>query len=247
MVRIQTGRTRVPVPDFSKQHCINYACRGVPSRRSHLQYHPICTAIFQAVYLESPLKSAISILPLCCSSVGFGILSAVAVGLCALWDRSSSLAAKATFQVILGIGTGTLFSILIIPMQASAPHVDDMGLAAGILVSFRLFGGLVGLAMCSAVFNNVFKQRITSLGPLPGAVAILNDVREAVGFIPLLRDMDLPPQLLGSFVEAYRKSTFAVFLMLAGVAVVGFLISFFIKEITLENEQLGRQQFQTSE
>jgi hypothetical protein len=101
--------------------------------------------------------------------------------------------------------------------------------------------------MCSTVFNNVFKQRIISLGSLPDEVAILNDVREAVGFIPLLRDMDLPPQLLGSILEAYRKSIFAVFLMLAGVAVVGFLISIFIKEITLENEELGRQQFEGSE
>jgi hypothetical protein len=112
---------------------------------SIILYAPL---FFQSVYLESPLKSAISILPLCCSSVAFGILSAVAVemirkyrkgilvswifaavgvDLSTLWDRSSLLAVKATFQVILGIGTGTLFSILIIPMQASAPHVDDMG------------------------------------------------------------------------------------------------------------------------
>jgi hypothetical protein len=39
-------------------------------------------------------------------------------------------------------------------MQASATQVDDMGLVAGNLCSFRLFGGLIGLLMSSIVFNN---------------------------------------------------------------------------------------------
>jgi hypothetical protein len=39
-------------------------------------------------------------------------------------------------------------------MQASATQVDDMGLVAGKLCSFRFFGGLTGLLIFSTVFNN---------------------------------------------------------------------------------------------
>lgn len=82
--------------------------------------------------------------------------AAIGAALLALWYPSPSLAMKASFQVILGIGTGALFSILMLPMQACV-QVDDMGLAAGILVSFRLFGGLIGLSLRSKCFNNVLR------------------------------------------------------------------------------------------
>ncbi|KAF2829297.1 MFS general substrate transporter [Ophiobolus disseminans] len=237
---------------------------------SSVLYTPL---FYQAVYLEDPLKSAISILPLCCSSVFFGIIAAVAIevirkykfailgswicaavgiGLFALWGRNSSLAIKVSAQIILGIGTGSLFSILNLPLQASTTRVDDMGLAAGTLCSFRLFGGLLGLSMCSTVFSNVFAQRMSSLasfGPLPDAVAMLRDIREAVGFVPLLGSVrdHVDVQLFVGIVEAYRKAFIALFLMLAGISVVGFAASLFIREISLEKEELGRQQFEDSQ
>lgn len=39
----------------------------------------------------------------------------------------------------------------------------------------------------------------------------------------------------------------AVFLMLAGIAVVGFVVSCFIKKITIENEEFGRQRLEAPE
>ncbi|KAI1099759.1 MFS general substrate transporter [Jackrogersella minutella] len=229
---------------------------------SMILYVPL---FFQAVYLNAPLQSAVSVLPLCCSTIGFSVISAVAVesvrkyrliilaswvctavsvGLFTLWDRSASLAVKASFQVLAGIGTGTLFTIIPLPIQASVQHVDDMGLAAGILVSFRLFGGLIGLSTCSTLFNSRFTQETASLGPFSGPLAALSDVREAIGFIPLLRETDVTPEVLDAVIDAYKTSMFAVFWMLAGFSVAGFLVSFLIKEIPMETEELGVQQFE---
>ncbi|KAL7629713.1 hypothetical protein AAE478_001236 [Parahypoxylon ruwenzoriense] len=231
---------------------------------SIILYTPL---FFQAVYLDSPLRSAIIVLPLCCVSIVFGILSAVAVevirkyrmlilvswiftavgaGVFTLLDRSSTLAAQASFQVILAIGTGSLFSLPNLPLQASLLNADDMGLAAGILVSFRLFGGLIGLSICSTLFNSVFSARIHSLGPLAGELAILNDVRESVGFISLLKDVEATPDMLEKVIGAYMVSISAVFWMLAGTAGVGFLISLLIKEKSLEKDELGRQRFDSN-
>lgn len=131
-------------------------------------------------------------------------------------------------------------------MTASVQQADDMGVAAGILVSFRLFGALIGLAICSSVFNNVFEQRIASIGTLPPSIEFLKDVREAISFIPTLRVIDLQPRILEHVIEAYRVSMMAVFLTLAGIGAVGFFASLFTRELTIGREDLGRQQFEKS-
>lgn len=231
---------------------------------SMILYLPL---FFQAVMLETPFRSAVSVLPTSACTIGFSIVGVLAVevvrryrwgviansllmtsgvGLWALWQNSSSRALLYGLQVIAAVGVGTLFTILTIPMTASVQNVDDMGIAAGILVSFRLFGALIGLAICSTVFNSVFGQHIAAIGTLPPSVEKLKDVREAVGFIPTLRLMDLQPRILEQIIEAYRVSIMAVFLTLAGIGAAGFIASLFMKELTIEREDLGRQQFEKS-
>lgn len=232
---------------------------------SLMQYMPL---FFQAVMLETPFRSAVSTLPSCACVVAFSmigvivvelvrryrwgviasaLLITVGVGLLALWRNDSSRALIYGLQIISAIGLGTLFTILNIPMTASVQKVDDMGIAAGILVSFRLFGGLVGLAICSSVFNGVFEQRIAAIDALPPSVQVLKDVREAIGFIPVLRSVDLPTEILEHVIEAYRVSIMVVFLTLAGIGAIGLLSSLFLKELNLEREELGRQQFEHSQ
>lgn len=220
---------------------------------------------FQAVFLETPLQSAISRLPLCCIVMAFTgiaawavnylcryrleiwlgwVLLAVGMGLFSLWDGHSSLAEMASFQVIAGIGLGTLFIVPSIPMQASAPTVEDQGLSVGILVSFRLFGALIGLAMAATTFSSVFEHSIASLSPLPEAVAILDNASEAVAFIPYLRHTDLPPETIDAAREAYKKSMQSIWYILASFGGVGFLTSLLMDELTLEGEDRGRQHFE---
>ncbi|KAL9121375.1 MAG: hypothetical protein Q9187_002069 [Circinaria calcarea] len=222
---------------------------------------------FQAVVLETPFRSAVSVLPASACIIGFSILGVIiveivrryrwgviaaallmtlGVGLWSLWRTSSSRALLYGLQIIPSIGVGTLFTILTIPMTASVKHVDDMGIAAGMIVSFRLFGALVGLATCSTVFNNIFEQQIASMETLPPSVEILKDVREAISFIPSLSLVDLQPKILEQVIEAYRVSITTVFLTLTGIGAVGFIASLFTRELTLEKENLGRQQFENS-
>lgn len=220
---------------------------------------------FQAVYLETPLRAAVSILPLCVLVVFMSgaaafaveafrkyrweiwigwILLAVGVGLMSIWDKNSSLAETASFQVIAGIGLGTLFTVPTISMQASAPSVDDQGLAVGVLVSFRLFGGLVGLAIGATAFSSVFASSTASLGPLPESVAILEDSAYAIGFIPHLREVTIPQGLMDSIIDAYSGSLQTIWYALAGLAAVGGIASLFMKELSLESEETGRQNWE---
>lgn len=220
---------------------------------------------FQAVMLDAPVESAIAILPAGASVIGFSVVSAIVVevirkyrwmiiiawicgtsgvGLWAIWGPSSAVALTAGLQVIFGVGIGTLFTVLTIPMQASVRDVDDSGIAAGTLVSFRLFGGLVGLAICAGVFNDVFGRSIAAIEELPPSLVGLKDIREAIALIPALNAADIKPAELAQIIEAYRKGFMAVFLTLSGTGVIGFFTSLLTKEISLEKEDLGRQRFE---
>ena len=146
------------------------------------------------------------------------------MGLWALWGANVSVAPTASTQIIFGIGVGTLFTVLTIPIQTSVKDVNDTGIAAGALVFFRLFGGLVGLSICAEVFNNVFQQNITSVGQLSTSSESLKDIHEVIDFIPALRVVvvDMKPEILTRIVDVYCKAFLAVFLTLAGMGAVGF-------------------------
>ncbi|KAL4966991.1 putative efflux pump antibiotic resistance protein [Aspergillus stella-maris] len=210
-----------------------------------LQYLPL---FFQAVYLESPLDSSISILPFCCVVFVFTGIAAFAVdffrkyrweiwtgwvflavgcGIFAVWDRGSSRVLTASFQVIAGIGIGTIFSVPPIPMQASAA-ANDQGLAMGIMVAFRLFGALIGLAVGATTFSSIFAARMKVIS-LPASLELLNDPAEVLGFIPYLRDL---------IRDAYRDAIETIWYILAALGVVGFVSSLFTEEV-------GRQHFKT--
>jgi hypothetical protein len=55
------------------------------------------------------------------------------------------------------------------------------------------------------------------------------------------------PEILNEVINAYMVSLYAVFWMLAGVSVVGFILSFLIKEKSIEIAELGRQQYDEKE
>ncbi|KUI72225.1 hypothetical protein VM1G_08024 [Cytospora mali] len=226
------------------------------------QYMPL---FFQAVYLETPLQSALSLIPfyiVLMAFTGLGamavewsrryrweiwlgwVLTAVGVGLFSLWGTQRSIAQSAGFQTVAAVGLGTLFTVPPIPMQASTERPQDQGLAVGILVAFRLFGALVGLAAAASAFSSRFAAAVPSLGSLPGAAAVLRNPDQALGFIPYLRDSNLPLAVLAGIKGVYADSLRVVFYILAAFGAVGFFLSLFMEELTIESVEEGRQAFE---
>ncbi|KAJ5531508.1 Major facilitator superfamily domain general substrate transporter [Penicillium freii] len=148
----------------------------------------------------------------------------------------------AGFQVIAGIGIGTIFSVPPIPMQANAAS-DDQRLAMGIMVAFRLFGALIGLAVGATTFSSVFANRIEGIA-LPASLALLRDPSETMSFIPYLRTADISPALRDLLRNAYEDAMQTIWYELAAFGALGFLSSLFVNELTMETEELGRQHFE---
>ncbi|EFR01664.1 hypothetical protein MGYG_04666 [Nannizzia gypsea CBS 118893] len=194
-----------------------------------LLYLPL---FFQSVFLETPLQSALL--------WASWVTMAVGTGLYALWDEKATVAMTAGFQIIAAIGLGAQFVVPAVAVQASVKP-DDQGLVVGILVSFRLFGALVGLAAGSTIFSSVFATSIVKAEPLPEALAILRDSSEAVGFITHLREVDVSPAVMVAVKQAYRDAFRAVWYLMASFSAFGFIPSLLVKELSLETEEVGRQ------
>lgn len=231
-----------------------------------LQYLPL---FYQAVELETVIGSAVSLLPtsIACviaaaggvilvGVVGKGYVWTIRVfwleltlgtGLLALLDSDSSRSMLLALPIIWSAGVGALMRLLHLPMQASVPSVDDTGHAIGLLLTFRLLGGLVGLAVGSTLFNNIFTSAIADIQNLPGSLTILRDGTQAIGFVPQLRTLEVSHEVLKPVLNAYLEAMRAIFYAMTTFAFVGFLSSIFTGEHTLEKTDLGRQQFDDSE
>lgn len=214
--------------------------------------------------MQTPLDSAISILPACVVSVAFSVFAPVYVEVTrrytlllhsgwiiltlftALWctiDQTSSKAVKDTFLVFIGIGLGIVFQTIPFPLQASAKQADDSGRLVGLLVITRFLGGLLGLAIGSVVFSSTFANQMSAFGQLSPEIRQLSDPRQAIGFIPTLRLLDLDTETMARLTEAYRITFRAVWIALASISGVGVITSFLTRQLDLEREDLGTQRF----
>ncbi|KID90833.1 Major facilitator superfamily domain, general substrate transporter, partial [Metarhizium majus ARSEF 297] len=222
--------------------------------------------LFQAVYLLSQIDTAVELLPtsitcvLAASGVVitigllksgylwsirmFWIVLTVGTGLVALLDEGSPRAMRMAIPIIWGAGIGALLRLLHLPMQASVENVDDTGLAVGLVLWFRLVGGLLGLAVSSSIFISVFAKSIAGVDNLPESLAPLREASRAISFIPTLRDLGLSRDVLGPVLGAYHKAFQTVFYAMTAFGGVGFVSSLFTKELTLQKSDLGRQAFE---
>ncbi|KAI1450638.1 MFS general substrate transporter [Annulohypoxylon stygium] len=229
-----------------------------------LQYLPL---FYQAVMLETRILSAVALLPTSFASVVGAISSVIAIGkagigykpriwlvwifvilgtgLLLLLDTSSSAGMRYGIPIIWGVGIGALLRLLHIPMQASVPSVDDTGHAIALLLTMRCLGGLVGLAIGATVFSSVFGSVIATIGDLPDSLAALRDAHDAVAFIPMLRTLDLPSDILDPVVHTYLTAMRAVFYVMIGFSGLGFVTSLFTEELSLQRTDRGRQAFET--
>ena len=169
------------------------------------------------------------------------VLTTVGMGLMSLFDEGSNQATRTGLQIVGGIGLGILYPALSIPMQASV-QVDDNGLAIGTFVFARQLGAVIGLAIGSAIFTNLFRGALPDI--LPDALFELRKSDAAVSFISRLRYLGLDALQLTPILKAYADALRGVWYALTAVGGVAFLLTLFMKDLSLENDAVGKQVFE---
>jgi hypothetical protein len=108
-----------------------------------------------------------------------------------------------------------------------------------------LFGGLIGLAIGATAFSSTFAASMNSMAAgLPEQLAVLRDASQAIGFIPQLKTLNLDPALISPVLDSYDMAWRTVWYALTGLAVTGCVLAFFTQELSLENEEEGKQGLQ---
>lgn len=223
-----------------------------------LFYLPI---YFEGVIGDSPLRAAVEALGLALAVTAFAIVAALAIdvvrryawsvwmgwittavgmGLMVMLNTTTGQSARVGYQILAGVGLGMLYPSLGIPLQA-AVDLNDNGLAMGTFVFARQTGAVIGLALGAAVFSNSFTSSLPK--DLPSSLETLRTSNAAVSLISDLRHLNLDAATLKPILDAYSKALEWVWVAMVVVAALGFVASLAIRDITLENEERGRQAF----
>jgi EmrB/QacA subfamily drug resistance transporter len=200
----------------------------------------------QIVKGASPTASGLQLLPLMAgvivASIGSGALitrsgrykifpivgtALMALGLFLLsrLDVSTSILTADLYMIVLGLGLGLVMQVLILAVQ-NAVDYGDLGVATSGATLFRSMGGTIGVSIFGAIFTAQLTSNLADNFPqgIPGG--------QAIRPIPSLLDK-LPPAIHGPYVAAYAEALQPVFLAAAGIAILAFVFTWFLRELPL--------------
>ncbi|MFD8074337.1 MDR family MFS transporter [Streptomyces sp. NPDC059718] len=142
-------------------------------------------------------------------------------------DRATGPWLESLYMLVFGLGIGLAMQVLTIAVQNTVAYAE-LGTATSGVTFFRTLGSAFG----TAVFGTLYGNR---LGPaLSAALAEVPGVPAAAAQDPqALRA--LPPDRAAPIVDAYADTVQHVFLWVAPVALAGFVIAWFLKEVPLRD------------
>jgi EmrB/QacA subfamily drug resistance transporter len=204
----------------------------------------------QVVHGVSPTISGVYLLPqvvgLLLTSIGSGqliartgrykiypivgtALLAVALFLLSRLDEHTSTAVTSVYFFVLGASLGLILQVLVIAVQNSVDFAD-LGAATSGATFFRSIGGSFGVSVFGAVFSNRLAVELASALRGVTVPAGFNLARAQANPALLKR---LPAAIRADVQHAYSLALHPVFLYAIPVALVAFVLSWFLREVPL--------------
>ncbi|MDT5127520.1 MAG: hypothetical protein QOH54_3164 [Mycobacterium sp.] len=149
-------------------------------------------------------------------AVGFLLLSQM--------DAATPTWQQSVFLFVLGTGIGMCMQTLILTVQ-NTMSFTDLGVATSGVTFFRTIGSAFGAAMFGSLFANFLSDRLGPAMLASGAPARAAQSPQALH--------ELSPAMAAPIVDAYADSLGTVFLCAVPIAVVGFVVALFLKEVPL--------------
>ncbi|MEU6180971.1 MDR family MFS transporter [Streptomyces coeruleorubidus] len=141
-------------------------------------------------------------------------------------DEHSSTAELSGFFFVFGLGLGLVMQVLVLIVQNAVPY-EDLGVATSGATFFRSIGASFGVAVFGTVFAGRLGDQLTDAfrgAQLPPGVSVAGLEADPRGIAAL------PPGLRPPALHAYAVSITDVFLYAAPVALLGFVLAWFLKE-----------------
>ncbi|MZD55078.1 MDR family MFS transporter, partial [Streptomyces sp. SID5606] len=160
-----------------------------------------------------------------------GVLLTAGLGLLSTMRYDTPYWHIAIFMALMGLGVGMMMQNLVLCTQNQVAP-SDLGAASSTVTFFRSLGGAVGVSVLGSVMSSRISHyasdTIGQLSPQEQAAAAK---ASGSGAIP---DMDMLPHGIREWLEsAYGHGIADIFLYVAPIALIGFLVTLFIKEVPL--------------
>lgn len=153
-------------------------------------------------------------------------------------DETSSTWVMSVYFCVFGLGLGLVMQVLVLIVQ-NAVSYEDLGVATSGATFFRSIGASFGVAIFGTVFANRLGDKLAEAlrgAQLPPGVSVSGLEADSRGLA------ELPGSLRTEALHAYASSITDVFLYAAPVALLGFVLAWFLKEDPLR----GRSPHPTS-
>jgi MFS family permease len=151
-------------------------------------------------------------------------IMAVAFVLLSQMDAATPTWQQSLYLFVLGTGIGLCMQVLILVVQNTSSFAD-LGVATSGVTFFRTIGSSFGAAIFGSLFANFLAGRIGPALAASGAPPRAAQSPQALHA--------LSPEMAAPIIDAYADSLGMVFLCAVPVAVVGFVVSLFLKEVRL--------------
>jgi EmrB/QacA subfamily drug resistance transporter len=160
-----------------------------------------------------------------------GVLLTAGLGLLGTMRYDTPYWRIGIFMALMGLGVGMMMQNLVLCTQNQVAP-GDLGAASSTVTFFRSLGGAVGVSVLGSVMSSRISHyasdTIGTLSPQEQAAAAKSS---GSGAIP---DMDLLPPGIRNWLEsAYGHGIADIFLYVAPIALLAFLVTLFIKEVPL--------------
>ena len=141
-------------------------------------------------------------------------------------DENSSTMLMSTYFLVFGLGLGLVMQVLVLIVQ-NAVSYEDLGVATSGATFFRSIGASFGVAIFGTIFANRLGDKLTEAlrgVQLPPGVSVSGLEADSRSLA------ELPTALRPAALHAYASSITDVFLYAAPVALLGFVLAWFLKE-----------------
>ncbi|MFF9201665.1 MDR family MFS transporter [Streptomyces sp. NPDC014986] len=141
-------------------------------------------------------------------------------------DADSSTAEMSAYFFVFGLGLGLVMQVLVLIVQ-NAVSYEDLGVATSGATFFRSIGASFGVAIFGTIFAGHLGEKLTDAlagTRLPPGVSADSLEADPRGIAVL------PPALRPSALDAYADAITDVFLYAVPVALLGFVLAWFLRE-----------------
>ena len=154
------------------------------------------------------------------------VLMTAGLLLLAQMDATTTAMQASLSMLVLGLGMGSIMQVLIIAVQNAVPY-SALGVATSGATLFRLIGGSLGTAVFGAIFATGLTTRLqAAFAAGGGAPHGANVTPQALA--------GMSPALRAVYVDAFTTSMRTVFLVAMGIAVIAFVLTWFVPELPLK-------------